>query len=254
MRYRNGLERSGSTLSLNLGAEARDVVKIEEAEYNAARRSMRMWPVPEGDENAEKAARDFMTNVLDVPRITVAKIRIEFMRRVSTTRRSRIAEEVLVRFMDVGDRDVIQSYAPNLSNHGGKAGIRLEIPTHLRHTFRILDNHSSESKKRHNGAKRLIKFEDSTKSLVLDMKISDEEGCIRIDAETARMAGKEIGFGGGNIGRATPGGKVGRRALLLFSPDERNAFSQNQSGWSQSRRSSESDTGARLWGGSSTRE
>ena len=105
------------------GSEVREVLKLEEVEYNHARRSMRMWPVPEGDETAEKAARDFMTNVLEVPRITVSRIRIEFVRRVSATRRSRMEDEVLVRFMDVGDRDAVQSYAPNLAKWAGKAGI-----------------------------------------------------------------------------------------------------------------------------------
>ena len=136
-------------------------------------RSMRMWPVPEGDETAEKAARDFITNILEVPRITVARLRIDFVRRVSATRRSRVGEEVLVRFKDVGDRDAVQSYAPNLSKMNGKAGIRLEIPTHLRQTFRLLDSHGGEIKKKHALAKRSIRFDDSTNSLVLDVKISD---------------------------------------------------------------------------------
>ena len=53
--------------------------KHEDAEYYKARRSMRMWPIPDGDECAEKAARDFMWNVLEVPRITISRIRIEFV-------------------------------------------------------------------------------------------------------------------------------------------------------------------------------
>ena len=224
-------------------SNVRDQQRHEDSEYDNARRSMRMWPVPEGDETAEKAARDFMTNVLDIPRIAVSRIRIEFVRRVSATRRSKIGEEVLVRFEDVGDRDVVQSYASNLAKHVAKAGIRLEIPTHLRQTFRILDIHSAELKRRHPTAKRSIKFEDASRGLVLDVKVSEEDGWIRVDPETAKKAGRERGLGGGSsIGRATPGGKAGRRALLLPSPEERTAFSQG--GWSQSRRTSEGDAGS----------
>ena len=99
---------------------------------------MRMWPVPNGDENAEKAARDFMVNVPEVPRIMVARIRIDFVRRVSGARRSRVEDEVMVRFEDAHDRDTVQFYAANLAKHVGKAGIRLDKPVHLRHVFRLL--------------------------------------------------------------------------------------------------------------------
>ena len=97
-----------------------EIKRLEEVDYNKARRSMRMWPVLDGDESAEKAARDFLTNVLEVPRITVSRIRIDFVRRISGSRRSRVDDEVLVRFSDAQDRDVVQSYATNLSKNGRK--------------------------------------------------------------------------------------------------------------------------------------
>ena len=198
-----------------------DIGKLEEAEYNDARRSMRLWPIPDGDETVEKATRDFFSNVLEIPRITVARICIDFVRRVSGTRRSRVENEVLVRFVDVADRDAVQSYAPNLAKWTGKAGIRLEIPTHLRPTFRLLDNHSSELKKKYVNAKRSMKFEDSTRSLVLDVKINDDDGWFRVDHAMAEMARSHRGQEQRQtIGRATPGGKAGRRALLMPSPDK----------------------------------
>lgn len=70
----------------------------------------------------------------------------------------------------------------------GKDGVRLEIPAHLRQTFRLLDSHGAELKKRHPTTKRSIKFEDATGSLVLDVKIDDQEGWIRINPNMAEEA------------------------------------------------------------------
>ena len=133
----------------------------------------------------------------------------------------------------------------------GKAGVRLEIPTHLRQTFRLLDSHGSEIKKRHPAAKRSIKFDDSSSSLVLDVKISEEENWIRVDPRAADEARKSRGYAGSSTGKATPGGKAGRRALLLPSPtNEGNSFSQSEeTGWSRSRGSSESADRSEAWRG-----
>ena len=214
----------------------------EQSDFNDSRRSMRMWPILKGDESAEKAARDFMVNILEVPRITVARIRIDFVRRVSGARRSRVENEALVRFGDAQDRDVIQSYAVNLSKHAGKAGIRLDIPVHLRHIFRLLESHSSELKRRFPNAKRSIKFDDMTRSLVLDAKIDEEEGWIRIEPEMAEQSRKLRGQQPIQ-GRVLPGGKAGRRALMMPSPAKSaertmSSFTSAAIGWMGSQRGS----------------
>ena len=207
-----------------------DIKKLEEADYNDARQSMRMWPIPDGDETVKKATRDFMCNILDIPRLSVARIRINFVRRVSGARRSKIEKEVLVRFADTGDRDTVQSYAPNLARHGGKAGVRFEIPNHLRHIFRLLDAHGGELKKRHPSLKRSIKFDDAARSFVLDVKIAEDEAWTRIDPRMAEESRRLRDANGRQavIGRASPGGKAGRRVLMLPSPgkENRTAFGQ----------------------------
>ena len=200
-----------------------------------------------GDETAEKEARDFMVNVLEVPRITVARIRIDFVRRISGTRRSKVKDEVLVRFADAQDRDAVQSYATNLSKHIGKAGIRLDVPAHLRHVFRLLESHSAELKNRYPNAKRAIKFDDAARSLTLDVKIDEEEGWTRIDPETAERSRKARGHTGRlDAARALPGGKAGRRAMMLSPPKclsgGDSSFTSAAIGWaslSGSRRTSE---------------
>ena len=94
---------------------------------------------------------------------------------MSGSRRSRVENEVLVRFVDVADRDVVQSYAPNLAKKEGRAGIRIEIPMHLRQASKLLDSHSAELKRMHPGAKRYMKFDDITKNLALDVKLSERD-------------------------------------------------------------------------------
>lgn len=158
------------------GHELNTILKREEADFYDVRRSIRLWPVPDGDETAEKAARDFMMNTLSIPMIEIARIAIEFVQRVSGTHRSRIGDEVLVQFSNAADRDVIKSYAPNLAKMEGKAGIRLEIPTHLRHVFRLLETHAAELRKHHPGIKWSVKFDDIERLLVLDVRVSESEG------------------------------------------------------------------------------
>lgn len=209
------------------GAET--VRKRENVEYYEARRSLRMWPVPDGDETAEKAARDYMLNVLQVPRMTIARMAIDFVRRVSGARRSKIEDEVLVRFTEMSDRDVIKSYSSNLSKHIGKAGIRLEVPTHLRHVFRLLETHAAELRKCHPGTKWSIKFDDIEMSLALDVKVSEVDGWMRITPEAARKSRAQRGSVDVQAGRATPGGRAGRRALMLPSPGKTFAFQPGQS-------------------------
>ena len=59
------------------------------------------------------------------------------------TRRGRIKDEIIVIFKTSGDRDLVQSFAPNLKELGGEAGVRLEIPEHLHTTFKLLEGHAN---------------------------------------------------------------------------------------------------------------
>ena len=219
-----------------------EILKVEEMEYNEARRSTRMWPIPDGDESVEKSVRDFMCSALQMPRLEVARIQLEFARRVSGARRSKINDEVLVKFRDTGDRDAVQSYAPNLANMAGKAGIRLEVPTHLRRVFRLLESHGGELKKAHPSVKRAIKFDDASRSLVLDVKINEGEGWMRVDPEMAEESKRIRGKTPNSSSlRACPGGKARRRVLMLPSPGKENVAgfeATSQAGWRRQRGSS----------------
>ena len=65
--------------------------------------------------------------------------------------------------------------------------------------------------------KRTIKYDDSVRSLVLDAKIDEEDGWIRIDVDAARAALKNRTESNIRaIKQATLGGKAGRRALMFI--------------------------------------
>ena len=63
----------------------------------------------------------------------------------SAGRSNKHADEAVVRFPDVGTRDVVRSLAFSLAGHN--AGMRLEIPNSLRSNLRALESVSFNLKK-----------------------------------------------------------------------------------------------------------
>ena len=96
------------------------------AAYMLARRSMRIWPVEEEPALIE-ACRNFFKRCLLVPQSTYDNIVIESAVRLEQGRRSKIEKEVKIAFENQRERDIIQSYALNLANLNGRAGIRLSL-------------------------------------------------------------------------------------------------------------------------------
>ena len=76
-------------------------------------------------------------------------------------------------FSSARERDLVQSYAANLANHDGRAGIRMELPEHLRGLFKLFEAHGAELRKRYPGLKRAIKYDDASQSLCMDVKMPD---------------------------------------------------------------------------------
>ena len=75
-------------------------------------------------------------------------------------------------FGSIGERDCFRSYAPRLRPFPrSEAGIRLALPDFLMSTFKVLENEGYRIAKRRLGTKRSIKFQDSNRSLVMDVKL-----------------------------------------------------------------------------------
>ena len=118
--------------------EATAADSAQSQNYMICRRSIRMWPVTDSGKGITGATRSFMKNELKMDQSTISKMSIEMVRELGEQPGARIKNEVLVCFMSVDDRDIVYGHAKNLAGNGGKAGIRMEIPEHLRADFRLL--------------------------------------------------------------------------------------------------------------------
>ena len=128
-----------------------------------------------------------MSEYLEVEGQAVNRIGIESVTTTQLLPRSKIKDEVLVHFFNAEERDLVYSHAKNLAKHQGKAGIRLEIPQHLKPEFKLLENHGNNIRTMYGPAvKRSIRFDDAECSLVLNMKLSPDDPWVSVSVEQAR--------------------------------------------------------------------
>ena len=153
-----------------------------EDKFLLSRRSIRLWPVQNTGSGLDKAARAFFKNTLKIPDLVADGLTIEKTEAISQTRRSKIQGEVLVQLKSSHERDVVQSYASNLSDVQGEAGIRLDVPDHLRGIFRQFETHAAKLRAKYGRIKRAIRFDDVNKSLYMDVKLETTQWH-RISAE-----------------------------------------------------------------------
>ena len=141
-------------------------------DFLIARRSLRVWPIHADQEDLVEGCVEFFACTLDMPGDVANNVGIESVRKLDQTRRSKITDEVLIRFTNARDRDIVQSYAVNLARHKDKAGIKLEIPPHLLSSFKILEQHAGALRAKYQtGLKRSVKFDDASMDLIMDVKI-----------------------------------------------------------------------------------
>ena len=160
--------------------------------YWRSRRSVRCWPIKGNDSDLWGLAGDFFTQILGIPPSSLPQECVESVRRISIPRSNRpqkIKNEVLVTFREVATRDMVFSYATNLANYRQSSdppGIRLDYPDHLRRTFSTLEWYGILLKSELGGTfKRSIKFEDSTKSMRIDVLFPGDERWTQIPLEIA---------------------------------------------------------------------
>ena len=156
-----------------------------------ARRSVQIWPVPECLDIAN-GCHGFFHKFLKISLDKTDNIVFEHIERIYQRRRSKIHDQVLIRFKSSRTRDLIQSYALNLANHQGKAGLRLQIPEHLRGLHKMYESHGDRLKKEQGpGLKRSINLDDATQSLVMDVKLSEDDEWLRIYREDMIQTNKD---------------------------------------------------------------
>ena len=155
------------------------------ARYWSCRRSLRLWPIHGADLFA--AVKRFLVEMLGVDREDAeAGLAPSAVERVVDPR-SKVDSEVVVTFRNPGIRDSIKSMGFKLE--GKRAGIRIEIPVHLKSDFQVLQNLSYRMKMAHQGMKRSIKFDDENHGLVLDIQVPGQDWR-RIRPDQARVAKK----------------------------------------------------------------
>ena len=145
-----------------------------QTQYLLCRRSMRIWPVSEVNE-LDKSVRDFFKRYLKISDNVVDDFDFEQLKRLAQPRRSKIHKEVLVRFRNAQARDVAQSYALNLAESAGNAGLRLEVPDHLRGLFRRFETHGAALRNKYGSVKRAVRFDDENMSLTMDVKLENTQ-------------------------------------------------------------------------------
>ena len=133
--------------------------------YMKARRSIRMWPVRDSPD-LTLAVRHFMTTILEIPRTVAEGIVIEEVIPQQQPRRSRITDEILVRFQSSNDRDIVQSYAS-----------------------KQFEAHAGNLRAVHGQLKRSIRFDDAGLSLCMDVKL-DGTGWHRLNKDQIAQISK----------------------------------------------------------------
>ena len=160
---------------------------------------------------------------MNIPKETVDAFEFESIEKLHQARRSRINDEILVRFSSSRTKDLVQSFAPNLASANGKAGLRMCIPPHLLGLFKMCEIHGGKLRQKFGpGLKRSIKFDDASMSLAMDVKLPNDPEWVHMSRQdivkvTRDRADKESLFGASND-RGTQGQRL--RSILLRSPSK----------------------------------
>ena len=148
------------------------------------RRSLRLWPVPGADRPAlleylrtkTRMDEDFIDK--DLGEVAIKH----------RDPKSKVTDEVVVRFETKEVRDMIKANASNLANFRDEAGMRLHLPNHLQKDFKSLMGLSYDLKKRHSDLKRKVKFDESDLGLFMDIQLRKDGPWKRVKPEQARKA------------------------------------------------------------------
>ena len=155
----------------------------------AARRSVRLWLIrASSEEELWCGVGEFLHATLGIREDDMGQNDIEAITRVEhRPLLGNVSDEVIV-------NDVFSSTPslPNLIDAKGRpmAGIRLEVPSELSDTFRLLSRFGTWLRARHGlGTKRHIKFDDFTGSLYANIKLPGDENWTKL---TPTMAHEDL--------------------------------------------------------------
>ena len=116
--------------------------------YWQCRRSLRIWPVPEGD--VKRGLRTYLKDRLRLSTSFLADMGEISVKRIAAGPRSKIVGEVVAIFSSVDVRDAVKGAARELAACPD-AGMRLEIPQYLQPSLKALETVSYNLKQKHAG-------------------------------------------------------------------------------------------------------
>ena len=168
-------------------------------EYETARRSLRLWPILGTGEELRRSVHLFLTQNLSLG-TGVQMDMVEKVERVATPSGPGVRDEALVLFRDTATRDTVMGAAAKLApfidlQGRSTAGMRMEVPSFLRQSFKILFRYGQNLRARHGaGTRRHVKFDDAEHALYLNVKLPGDESWTRVPVEVAKrgMRAKEI--------------------------------------------------------------
>ena len=179
---------------------------------------MRLWPVQESD-GLERGVKRFLTFYLKMPEETINGLVFERIAKQVQSRRSKIKDEVVAILQTSHQRDTIQSYAFNLSAAQGLAGIRLDIPDHLRGLFRLFESHAAALRERYGAVKRAVRFDDVDRTMYMDVKLGDTDWH-RVTAAEVREADVRRKGLAAATSKPSSGASAAEKKKILFLDDE----------------------------------
>ena len=164
--------------------------QAKEERYWAARKSLRMWPIEQG--NPRKAVQGFLLGCLgfeprflnDIGPITVVRVERKWP--------GSIQKEVVVTLASKEVQDSVRAAAHRLANYATPAGMRLEVPDVLQTNFRALENLDNKLKRKYKNLKRNVKLDDYRLDVVMDVKLHENADWSTILPENAIEAGKDL--------------------------------------------------------------
>ena len=162
--------------------------------YDRARRSLRRWPIfGIATKDMWTSTGSFLKQNLGLEdRIT--EDMIEGISHVQLPSGPGVNKEALVVFKEAVHRDLVMGASAKLAhfkdNEGRPtAGIRMEVPGFLLQDFRTLFKYGQTLRSRHGlGTRRHVKFEDSTRSLYLNVHLPGDDSWSRVSLELARRS------------------------------------------------------------------
>ena len=196
----------------------------EKRNFLISRKSIQVWPIVTCADLA-RGCRNFLTKYMEVPEDIADNLDFEALDRLPQGRRSKCHDEVLVRFKTAREKELVQSYAPNLASSNRRARLRMNVPQHLLGLFKMFEAHGGRLKQEHGpGLKRSIKLDDQTMTMVMDVRLPNDLEWLRLHrADIIRLTKERTEKESPFSYAAKPSSRSDKmRQLLLKSPLKKN--------------------------------